>query len=185
MEIWIVAGVLVVLVGFIWNSLIGRKNQVKNAFAGLDASLKQRYDLIPNLVSATKEYMKHEKDLLTQLTELRSRALSPNLSVAEKESINKELNAGLGRLNVSMEAYPELKSNTNVVQLQKSLHDCEENISASRRFYNAAVTSYNNAVEMFPTNVFAAILRFKSEKLFEISPQERENVSVKDLFKQN
>ena len=174
--------VLVVIILLIYNSLIGRRNQVKNAHASLDASLKQRYDLIPNLVAATKEFMTHERSVLTQITELRNQALQPNLSIDEKQKINQSISTGLGKVMVSMEAYPDLKSNTNMVQLQKSLHECEENTAASRRFYNTSVTSFNNSLEMFPTSFIGRMMGLSQAPLFEISQAERENVPVKALF---
>lgn len=183
MAMMIGLGVLVLVTILLYNSVVARKNEVANAEGGLDASLKQRYDLIPNLVAATQEFMKHEKSVLQELTQLRSRALQPNLSVDQKQAINQSLSHELGKVMVSVENYPDLKSNTNMIQLQKSLHECEENIAASRRFYNAAVTSYNNALEMFPTSVFARMMNLQRAKVFEIAESERQNVSVKNLFK--
>lgn len=178
----IVLGGSAVLLIWIYNSLISKKNEVKNSQGGLDASLKQRYDLIPGLVAATKEFMTHERSVLTQITELRNQALQPGLSHKKKQEINQSLSAGLGKILVSMESYPDLKSNTNMLQLQKSLHECEENIAASRRFYNTSVTNYNNALEMFPTSIFANMMGLEQRPFFEIPEAERANISVKELF---
>jgi LemA protein len=183
MEIILAVGALaLIVIVLLYNGLISKKNEIENAEGGLDASLKQRYDLIPNLVAAVKEFMGHEKALLMQVTELRTKALTPGISHEEKQSLNKSIADGLGKIVVTMENYPELKSNTNVLQLQKSLQDCEENIAASRRFFNSAVTTYNNALEMFPSNIMASLMKLQRRKTFEIPDVERQPVSVKALF---
>jgi LemA protein len=182
---YVIIGVIVVLgivcVG-IYNSLIGKKNQVTNVFGTMDALLKKRYDLIPNLVSTIKQYMEHERETLTEITALRARAVSGKLSDDEQVDLDNQLSGMLGGIMVAVENYPDLKANENFMQLQRSLNEIEEQISAARRAYNATVTDYNNACEMFPTNVFAGMMGFKLKRVFEITEKERENVDVGNLF---
>jgi len=173
---------LVLSVVIMYNSLISKKNQVENVFGSMDAMLKKRYDLIPNLVSTVQTYMKHERGTLTEITELRAKALSGGLSSDERVDLDNKIMKSLGGIMVAVENYPDLKANQNFLQLQGSLNEVEEQISAARRAYNAAVTSYNNASEMFPTNMLASMMNYKRKQVFEISEAERKNVDVKDLF---
>jgi len=184
MAVWIILAVIILFPVLLYNTMIAKRNQVTNVFASVDALLKKRYDLIPNLVASVKQYMSHEAGVLTQITELRSKAVSGNISDDEKVDINNKLSRMLGGIMVAVENYPQLKASENFLQLQGSLNEVEEQISAARRAYNAAVTDYNNAVEMFPTNIVASIGNFQLKKVFEISEEERKNVKVGDLFKQ-
>ena len=178
----IVAVVAAVLVG-LYNSLVGKKNQVINVFGAIDALLKKRYDLIPNLVATVQTYMQYEKEVLTKVTELRARAISGKATDDEKIAIDREISTALRGIMVAVENYPDLKANQNFLQLQASLNEVEEQISAARRAYNAAVTDYNNAVEMFPTNMMARMMNYRRRPVFEISPEEREPVDVQKMFK--
>ena len=126
--------------------------------------------------------MKHESQTLKDITEMRVKAMSSNLTDEEKMDLNNKLGKMLGGIMVAVENYPTLKANQNFLQLQSALNEVEEQISAARRAYNAAVTDYNNAVEMFPTNIFAGIMGYKKKKIFEITEEERKNVNVKHLF---
>jgi len=183
MEVILIVIVVVALIFvFMYNSLVSKRNMVDQVFASMDAMLKKRFDLVPNLVSSVKEYMKHEAGTLTKITELRTKALSPNISNEEKIAVNNELNKALGGLKVAFENYPDLKASNNFLQLQASLNEVEEQISAARRTYNAAVNSNNNAVDMFPTNIIAGMFGFKRRTLFEIPEAERVNPSVNNLF---
>lgn len=179
-----IIGVVIIILIIIGkhNSIIKKKNQIKNAFAGIDVQLKKRSDVIPNLVASVKEYMKHETELLTHITELRTKAVKPDLSNDEKLHIDEQTKHAMKQFNVAVENYPELKANTNFVNLQKALYDIEEHLSAARRFYNAAVTDYNNSIMTFPGNLIASIGNFNPEEVFTISNEERKNVNVKDLF---
>jgi len=184
MWVAIVIGVVVILtVVFIYNSLIAKKNQVTNVFGTIDALLKKRYDLLPKLISTVKAYMEHEKSLLTEITEMRAKAVSGRLSDDEQVDLDNKLSKMLGGIMVAVENYPDLKANQNFLQLQRAMNEIEEQISAARRAYNAAVTAYNNAVEMFPTNVAASMMRYKLKKVFEISEEQREDVDAEKLFK--
>jgi len=182
MPLLIALAVVAVIVVFLYNSLIGKKNQVDNVFGSMDAMLKKRYDLIPNLVETVKQYAQHEKGILTEITELRSKAVSGQLSTDEKVDLDNKITRAIGGIMVAVENYPDLKASQNFLHLQGSLNEVEEQISAARRAYNAAVTDYNNAVEMFPTNMMASIMKYKLKKVFEIPGAQRENVNVKDLF---
>ena len=130
-----------------YNSLVDKKNQVENAFGGMDVQLKKRYDLIPNLISSVKTYMRHESDTLTEITELRTKALSGGLSNDDKVDLDNKITSKLGGIMVAVENYPDLKASDNFIQLQRSLNEVEEQISASRRSYNASVTDLNNGIE--------------------------------------
>lgn len=178
----IILGVLVVIPVFLYNSLVGKKNQVQNVFASIDALLKKRYDLIPNLIATVKTYMQHEKGTLTEITEMRAKAVSGALSDDQKVNLDNKITKALGGIMVAVENYPDLKANQNFLQLQGTLNEIEEQISAARRAYNASVTDYNNAVEMFPTNMVASMMNYKRKQVFEIAEKERKNVNVKDLF---
>jgi LemA protein len=184
MWVVIVIGVISIFaIVFIYNSLIAKKNQVKNVFGTIDALLKKRYDLLPNLVAAVKAYMQHEKNLLTEITEMRAKAVSGQLSDDEHVELDNKLSMMLGGIMVAVENYPDLKANQNFLQLQRTMNELEEQISAARRAYNAAVTDYNNAVEMFPTNLVASMMRYRQKKVFEIGGEQRENIEAEKLFK--
>jgi len=164
------------------NTLTYRRNQADNAFASVDAYLKKRFDLIPNLVAAVQQYMGHEKSVLTEITALRTEAMKGGLSSEEIIEINNKMNSALRSINVVMENYPELKSNTNILQLQASLNEVEEQLSAARRTYNAAVLSFNNGVQLFPSNLIAAIRGLRTRSYLETPEPERNNVDVRGLF---
>jgi LemA protein len=183
--IYILLGIAVIFILFcifIVNGLIAKKNQVRNVEGSIDALLKKRFDLIPNLVETVKTYMKHERETLGAVTEMRTRALNAGLSGDEKAEIHAQLEKMLGSIMVTAEQYPDLKASTNFLQLQAALNETEEQISAARRAFNASVTDYNNALEMFPSNVFAMLLRYKHKELFTAAEEEKPNVSVKKLF---
>ena len=178
----IVLAVLVLSYFVIYNGLIGKKNQVENAFASIDTMLKKRYDLIPNLVATVKQYAGHESDTLTEITELRSKAMSGGLSSDEQVQVNNQISKAMGGIMVAVESYPDLKANENFLQLQRSLNEIEEQISASRRAFNSSVTDFNNAIEMFPSSIVANMMKYQRKQLFEIPSEERENVNVGELF---
>ncbi len=185
MELIIILAVLVVLaviLVLIYNGMVRKRNQVDNAFAGIDAILKKRYDLIPNLVSTVKNYMTHERETLNEITELRSKAQDGNLSQDEQVDVNNKLSQAMGKLMVAVEAYPDLKANENFMHLQRSLNEVESQLSAARRAFNASVTAYNNSIQTFPNVVFAGMFNFKARRVFEATAQERENVNVGNLF---
>lgn len=178
----IVAAVVLVVVIFLFNSLVNKKNKTLNAFAGVDVLLKKRYDLIPNLVSAVKQYMKHEKEVLTRITELRTRALKGDLSQDDKVALDKQMSGAIKGLMVAVEDYPQLKANENFLQLQAALNEVEEQISAARRAYNASILEYNNALEMIPTNMIAAMMNYRKKAFYEAVEGERDVVNVGNMF---
>ncbi len=179
MIVLLVVGIVLVLM---YNSLVSKKNQVENIFASVDTQLKKRYDLIPNLVATVSKYMEHEKSLLTEVTKLRAEANKPNISDEHKIALDAKVTSALGSIMIAVENYPDLKANENVMHLQRSLNEVEEQIAASRRAYNQAVTDYNNAIEMIPTNMMASAMNYRRKEVFEISEGERKNVNVKELF---
>lgn len=178
----IVAGLILLSVVFMYNTLISKKNQVENIFAGLDAILKKRYDLLPNLVASVKEYMVHERITLEKITELRTKGQRDTLDDGAKIALEKQLSSMLGNLMVAVENYPTLKANENFLHLQGTLNELEEQISAARRAYNQSVTDYNNAIEMFPTNFMANLMKLERKEVFSVPSNERANVDVKNLF---
>lgn len=182
----IVIIVIAVLLGLIimsmYNGLIRKKNEVENAFGGMDVQLKKRYDLIPNLVSTVKQFMNHEKDLLTKVTELRAQAMKSDVSTEQKVDIDNQISGAMKGIMVAVESYPDLKSNENFMNLQRTFNEVESQISAARRAYNATVTDFNNGVQMFPSSIIAGMMKLQAKKVFQIPEVERENVSAKDLF---
>jgi len=183
MIILIVLAVVGLFLVVIYNGLIRKKNEVNNAFGGIDVQLKKRYDLIPNLVSTVQQYASHEKELLEKVTNLRSQAVSGNLSNDNRVNLDNQISGALRSLMVSVENYPDLKANTNFLDLQRALNETESQISAARRAYNAAVTDFNNGIETFPGNLMASSMNLSRKEVFEIPEAEKQNVNVKDLFK--
>jgi len=174
--------VLAIVLVLMYNSLVAKKNQVENIFASVDTQLKKRYDLVPNLVASVSKYMEHEKSILEDITKLRSEANKPNISDEHKMALDTKMSAALGSIMIAVENYPDLKANENVMHLQHSLSEIEEQISAARRAYNQAVTDYNNALEQIPTNFMASAMNYRQKDVFVISESERQNVNVKELF---
>ena len=174
--------VIIIALVLMYNSLVAKKNQVENIFASVDTVLKKRYDLIPNLVASVSKYMDHEKGLLEEVTKLRSDANKPNISDEQKIALDAKVSTALGSIMIAVENYPDLKANENVMHLQRTLNETEEQISAARRAYNQAVTDYNNALEQIPTNFMATAMAYRRKEVFEIVEAERNNVNVKELF---
>ncbi|MDJ0569744.1 MAG: LemA family protein [Pleurocapsa sp. MO_192.B19] len=166
----------------IYNGLVFKKNQVSKSFSSVDVLLKKRWDLIPNLVSVVKHHMEFEQQTLAEITRLRSRVMSNEVSEAQRLNLENQISRTMGNIVALIENYPELKSNQHVNQLLASLNETEEQISAARRFYNAAVTEYNNAIEMFPNNIIANHMQYCPKDLFVTTEEERGNVNVGDLL---
>ena len=178
-----VIAVLVLIFGIgIYNSLISKKNQVANAFSAIDVMLKKRFDLLPNLVEVVKQYTQYEGDTLNKITELRGKAMGANATEGDKLALDQQIGSAVKGLMVSVENYPDLKANTNFLNLQSTWTESEEQIAAARRNYNSAVTTYNNAVMMFPGNMFAGMLGYQTIAVLETAAAERENISAKELF---
>lgn len=174
---------IIFLVGVrIYNSLIAQKNQVSKSFATVDVLLKKRWDLIPNLVAVVKNHMQFEQQTLAEITRLRSQVMSGDISNDQRLTLENQISRTMGNIVVQIENYPELKSDRHVTQLLESLNETEEQISAARRFYNTAVTEYNNALEMFPSNLVANYMRYQAKELFVTPAEERNNVNVGELL---
>lgn len=166
---WIIGAVVVVaIIVFVivtYNSLVQLRNKVKNAFAQIDTQLQRRFDLIPNLVETVKGFATHEKELLESVAASRNGYINAS-SNGEKMAMNNQLTSSLRSLFAVSENYPELKSNTNFLQLQDELSETEDKITYARQFYNDAVTIYNNKIQTFPNNMVAGIFGFREEELF-------------------
>ena len=164
--------VLLVVWGIsIYNNLVKLRNNRENAFANIDVQLKQRHDLVPQLVATVKGYADHEKEVLTRVTAARSAAMNAT-SIDDKITAENALTG----LKVSLEAYPDLKANENFLQLQNELSDIENKLAAVRRFFNSTTRELNNAVQTFPSNLFAGMFGFKKETMFEIPTEQREEM---------
>lgn len=177
----IVLAVLAVAVVAMYNSLVRRRNRVKQAYSGIEVQLVQRYDLIPKLVETVKQYMTHERSLLEDIVRLRSEAMA-GASQEDKERADQELTRALGQLRVSVENYPQLKASDTFVQLQRSLNEVEEQLAAARRAFNGAVADYNNAVQTFPSSMVAQAAGFKSRGMYVAEEHKRADVDMKQLF---
>lgn len=162
----IVAVVLVIWGVSMYNGLVKLRNNRENAFANIDVQLKQRFDLVPQLVSTVKGYATHEKEVLEKVTAARAAAMSAS-TIDEKVAADKAMSSALSGLKVSLEAYPELKANQNFLQLQTELSDIENKLAAARRFFNSATREFNNACEVFPSNILAGMFNFKRAAMYE------------------
>ena len=167
----IIAAVVFSVIG-IYNNLVKLRNNRENAFADIDVQLKQRYDLVPQLVATVKGYASHEKELLESITAARSAAANA-ASIDEKIKADQQLTSALAGLKVQVEAYPDLKANQNFLQLQGELSDIENKLAAVRRYFNSATRELNNVVQTFPGNIFAGIFGFKKEAMYEIEASQR------------
>lgn len=170
--ILVVVAVIAIWCIGIYNNLVKLRNNRENAFANIDVQLKQRHDLIPQLVSTVKGYASHEKELLVRVTEARTAALGAS-GINDKIKAENALSNALSGLRVSLEAYPDLKANQNFLQLQGEISDIENKLAASRRFFNSTTRELNNAVQTFPSNIFAGMFGFHREPMFEIPQADR------------
>jgi len=178
MPVLIVAGVLLLIVIWVislYNGLVRLRNRRQNAFADIDVQLRQRHDLIPQLVETVKGYAVHEKEVFTKITEARSAAMAAT-TIDGKIVAEQQLTSALQGLKVQVEAYPDLKANQNFLQLQEEMSDIENKLAASRRFFNAATTEYNNSVESFPSNLIARNFGFQREIMFDLGTDTRKQM---------
>ncbi len=171
----IVAALLVIWIASMYNRLVSLRNNRENAFANIDVQLKQRYDLVPQLVNTVKGYASHEKEVLEKVTEARTAAMSAT-TINDKIAANNMLSSALAGLKVSVEAYPDLKANQNFLQLQNELADIENKLAATRRYFNSATKELNTAVQSFPSNIIAGMFGYTKEPMFEIAQEERAQV---------
>jgi len=178
MVILIVVGVIVLIILWVvslYNGLVRLRNRRQNAFADIDVQLRQRHDLVPQLVDTVKGYAGHEKEVLTRITEARSAAIAAT-TIDGKIAAEQQLTSALQGLKISVEAYPDLKANQNFLQLQEELSDIENKLAAARRFFNGATTEYNNSVEAFPGNLIARNFGFKREVMFDLGEDTRKQM---------
>ena len=156
----------------IYNNLVHLRNNRENAFANIDVQLKQRHDLVPQLVATVKGYAEHEKGLLERVTAARAAAMNAT-TISEKVVAENALSSALAGLKVSVEAYPDLKANQNFLQLQGEVADLENKLASTRRFFNSATKELNTGVQTFPAVLFAGMFGFHKEPMFEIPTEER------------
>ena len=171
--------ILLVLIGIGYqNKFVKLQERVKNSWSQIDVQLQKRFDLIPNLVEVVKGYATHEKETLERVVAARTHYTTAG-KVDEKIKARGELGSVLSRLMMVSESYPELKANTNFLDLQNQLKDIENKIGFARQFYNDTVTAYNQAIRMIPGNIFAGMFNFKEEPLFKVESEVREAPKVK------
>ena len=170
----IVLAIIVIIVMYVisvHNNLVALRNRVKDQWAQIDVQLKRRFDLIPNLVETVKGYTKHESETLENVIKARNTYLSAT-TPEDQIKANNELSNFVTKLFALSESYPDLKANTNFMQLQNELKDVENKIASARQFYNDTVLQYNNKIEMFPSNIIAGMFNFKRETFFEAAAAE-------------
>lgn len=166
----VVAVIVIAWVVSMYNSLVKLRNNRENAFADIDVQLKQRHDLIPQLVETVKGYAAHEKETLERVINARNGAISAK-SIDDKIVAENALSSALAGLKITLEAYPDLKANQNFLQLQEEIADLENKLSSVRRYVNSATKEYNNAVETFPSNIMAGMFGFHKEVMFDLGEQ--------------
>jgi len=177
---WIIIILVIIFVIypiFAYNSFIKLRNRVKEAASDIEVQLKRRYDLIPNIIQSVKGYASHEKQVFEDVTAARAKAISAQ-GLKEKAQAEQELSNTLKSLFAVAENYPELKANTNFLELQKELSDTENKIQAARRFYNSMVLELNTKIESFPSNVIAKIFKFQLAEFFDMDEKEKEPIKV-------
>ena len=170
MTLWIVLGVialLIILLIGLYNKLVKLRNHRENAFADIDVQLKQRHDLIPQLVETVKGYAAHEKETLDRVISARNGAMNAR-SIDDKIVAENALTSALAGMKITLEAYPDLKANQNFLQLQEEISDVENKLAAVRRYFNSATRELNNAVQTFPSNIIAGMFGFKKEMMFDL-----------------
>ena len=180
--IFATVGLLVVGVYVVYYKLVLKKNNLKEAMSGIDVQLKLRYDLIPNMLKSAAKYMEHERNLFEEITKLRENAINAK-NYEDRFKAEGQLDVAMRNFNLKAENYPELKSDVTMSNAQKAMVECEEHIAASRRFYNAAVKDYKNALEIFPSSLVAKAMGLKDEfPFFEADEIVHENVNVEEFF---
>lgn len=160
------------MVAGIYNRLVKLRNQRENAFADIDVQLKQRHDLIPQLVNTVKGYMQHEQETLMAITQARQKALSAG-TINEKIEAEQQINSAMRNLNIQVEAYPDLKASANFMQLQEEMSDIENKLAAVRRYFNSATRELNTAIERFPNIMFAGMFGFTRQPMFDLGTEQR------------
>ena len=175
MLILIIIAIILITILVLYNNLVKARNLVKQAESGIEVYLNQRFDLIPNLVECVKGYSKHEKEIFTEIVELRTSYMKQTKNIKNAENLNNKMN----QLIAVAEDYPELKASEQYLNLQRTLTKLESQLQAARRIYNTEVTNYNNKISVIPSNLVASLFGFKEAKLFEIEEYKRENINIK------
>lgn len=182
---WGLIIVAVIILYTTYASVIKRKNKVKEAFSSINVQLKKRYDLIPNILTIANKFMEHEKGLMEDLTKLRTEVLSiPNNyeNIERKLDLDNQIKNKMQQLLVSVENYPQLKSDQTMVTAMQTYNEVEEHIAAARRFFNSAVNDLNNAVEIFPSSLFARKLGISTHDYFKVEEAETKPINASDFF---
>jgi len=183
--ITVIAAIVILGIYSIYASVIKKKNKVAEAFSSINVQLKKRYDLIPNILTIANKFMDHEKGLMEEVTQLRTKAVSlPNdiNNAGQKLALDAEIKSKMGQITVAMENYPQLKSDQTMISAMQTYNEVEEHIAAARRFFNSAVLELNNAVEIFPSSIFAAMLGVKKQEFFQVAEVETQPVNAADFF---
>ncbi len=173
---WIILAVIVAIIGYLfiaYNGLVAMRQRANQSFADIDVQLKQRHDLIPNLIETVKGYATHEKDTLDAVVKARNSAMSAAPQSAQQAQAEGALSGALGRLIALSEAYPDLKANQNFLKLQDDLGDVENKLSAARRFFNNSVGEYNAAIESVPAVFFSKSMGFLPRTFFDLGEEKR------------
>ncbi len=174
----IILVLLAILLVALYNRLAKQRVVVEEASSDIETFLKQRYDMIPNLVEIVKGYAKHEKGTFTEVTELRAKAMGAG-TLEQKMDIEAKLSQAVSKIIAVAENYPELKANTNFLELQTNLKELENNIQKSRRYYNGTARDFNTMIAVFPNNLLAGVFGFKKAVFFEATEEEKKNVDIK------
>ncbi len=172
--LYIIIAIILIIVLATYNDLVKKQYKVKQAKQGIDVYLKQRFDLIPNLVECVKGYSKHEKEVLEKITVLRTDYMRNPTSLKDAENLNNKLN----ELTLIAENYPDLKASEQYLNLQKALTKMESQLQAARRIYNCEVTNYNCKIEKIPSNIIASLFGFKRADFFEVEESNKQNVNI-------
>lgn len=177
----IIIALIVIVFGYVlvsYNGFVKLKISVEEAFATMDVYLKQRWDLIPNIIETVKGYATHEKAIFTEVTNLRNKPYS-DMSSDEKIEQNKKISSAMSNLFAVAESYPDLKANTMFLDLSTQMTRIEADIANSRKYYNGVVKVYNIKVQSVPSNIIAGVFKFTQMKMYEIDSSERDNIHVK------
>lgn len=188
-QLYILIAVVAVLY-FWYASIISKRNKAKEAFSGIDVQLKKRADLIPNVLTIAKKFMEHEKELLEEVTRLRTEVQKQQndaqadeaTHIKERFATEAQLQKSMGQLMIAVENYPDLKSDTNMLEAQRAYQNVEENIAAARRFYNASVNALHNAIQIFPGNLIAKMVGVVEMPFYEAEESARQAVNAADIL---
>lgn len=174
-----ILGVLLLVLIIMYNGFIGRRNRVRNAFASIDVQLKKRWDLVPQLVETVRAYASHEREAFENVTRARRGLEAVETTSRDRFRYEQDLGAGVARVMMLAEDYPELRAGEQFLNLQRNLSEVEAQIAASRRAFNAAVTAWNEGVEMFPGSIMAGIFNFRTQAWFETPEDQRKVTDVR------